>query len=47
MDQYTAVAEDLGAQPTAFVQFQMDKDARLNILRLSFDDGQAYQFTRE
>ena len=47
MGQYAAVAEDLGAQPTAFVQFQMDKDARLNILRLSFDDGQAYQFTRE
>ncbi len=45
--QYAAVAEDLGELPAAFVQFQMDKDARLNVLRLSFDDGQAYEFTRE
>ncbi len=44
---FAAVAEDLGPQPTAFVQFQMDKDANLNVLRLSFDDGQAYDFTRE
>ena len=36
-----------GQLPAAFVQFQMDKDARLNVLRLSFDDGQAYEFTRE
>jgi hypothetical protein len=33
--------------PNAFVQFQMDKEAELNVLRLSFDDGQAYDFTRE
>jgi hypothetical protein len=33
--------------PNAFVQFQMDKEAQLNVLRLSFDDGQAYDFTRE
>jgi CubicO group peptidase (beta-lactamase class C family) len=44
---FAAVAADLGPQPTAFVQFQMDKDAGLNVLRLSFDDGQAYDFTRE
>ena len=47
LGQFAAVAEDLGPLPTAFVQFQMDKDARLNVLRLSFDDGQAYEFTRE
>jgi CubicO group peptidase (beta-lactamase class C family) len=44
---FAAVAADLGPQPTAFVQLQMDKDAGLNVLRLSFDDGQAYDFTRE
>ncbi len=44
---FAAVAEDLGPMPNAFVQFQMDKEARLNVLRLSFDDGQAYDFTRE
>ena len=44
---FAAVAEDLGPLPYAFVQFQIDKDGRLNVLRLSFDDGQAYQFARE
>jgi hypothetical protein len=45
--QYAAVADDLGPSPNAFVQFQMDKDGKLNVLRLSFDDGQAYDFTRQ
>jgi CubicO group peptidase (beta-lactamase class C family) len=44
---YAAIAEDLGPSPNAFVQFQMDKDGKLNVLRLSFDDGQAYDFARE
>jgi CubicO group peptidase (beta-lactamase class C family) len=44
---YAAVSEDLGPDPMAFVQFQIDKDGRLNLLRLSFDDGQAYEFTRQ
>jgi hypothetical protein len=30
-----------------FAQFQMDKDAKLNLLRLSIEDGQAYEFRRE
>jgi CubicO group peptidase (beta-lactamase class C family) len=47
LDKFAAVAEDLGPMPNAFVQFQMDKEAELNVLRLSFDDGQAYDFTRE
>ena len=42
LDKFAAVAEDLGPMPNAFVQFQMDKEAELNVLRLSFDDGQAY-----
>ena len=33
--------------PYAFVRFLIDKDGRLNVLRLSFDDGQAYEFRRE
>ena len=27
-------------------QAQMDKDGKLNLLRLSFDDGQPYEFRR-
>jgi hypothetical protein len=41
------VAENLGPRPSGFVQFQMDKEGKLNLLRLSFDDGQAYEFRRE
>jgi len=44
---FAAVAEALGPLPNGFVQFQIDKDAKLNLLRLSLDDGQAYEFKRE
>lgn len=44
---FAAVAADLGPLPNGFVQFQIDKNAKLNRLRLSLDDGQAYEFTRE
>jgi hypothetical protein len=30
-----------------FAQFQMDKDGKLNLLRLSIQNGQAYEFHRE
>jgi CubicO group peptidase (beta-lactamase class C family) len=43
---FAAVAEALGPLPNGFVQFQIDKHAKLNLLRLSFDDGQAYEFKR-
>ena len=43
---FAAIAEDVGPSPRAFVQLQMDKDGRLNVLHLSFDDGQAYDFRR-
>ena len=33
--------------PNGFVQFQIDKSAKLNLLRFSFDDGQTYEFHRE
>jgi pimeloyl-ACP methyl ester carboxylesterase len=32
---------------TPHAQLQMDKDAKLNVLRLSFEDGSEYVFTRE
>ena len=44
---FAAVAEALGPVPNGFVQFQIDTEAKLNRLRLSFDDGQAYEFRRE
>jgi hypothetical protein len=47
LGRYAAIAEDLGPLPAAFAQFQIDKDGKLNVLRLSLDDGQAYEFFRE
>jgi hypothetical protein len=44
---FAPVAENLGPRPIGFVQFQMDKEGKLNLLRLSFADGQAYEFLRE
>ena len=43
---FASVVENEG-RPSGFVQFQIDKDGKLNLLRLSFDDGQAYEFRRE
>ena len=47
LGRFAAVADNLGPLPVGFVQFQMDKDGKLNVLRLSFDDGQAYEFKRQ
>jgi Domain of unknown function (DUF3471) len=44
---FASVVENEGPRPSGFVQFQIDKDGKLNLLRLSFDDGQAYEFRRE
>jgi CubicO group peptidase (beta-lactamase class C family) len=38
---------DLDYMTKGFVQFQMGKDGKLDLLRLSAEDGQAYKFTRE
>ena len=38
---------DLDYMTKGFAQFQMDKDGKLNLLRLSIEDGQAYEFRRE
>jgi CubicO group peptidase (beta-lactamase class C family) len=47
LGRFAAMVENLGPLPNGFVQFQMDKDAKLNLVRLSMDDGQAYEFRRE
>jgi hypothetical protein len=47
LGRYAEIADDLGPLPNGFVQFQIDQDAKLNLLRLSLDDGQAYEFHRE
>jgi CubicO group peptidase (beta-lactamase class C family) len=44
---FTPAVEGQGPRPSGFVQFQMDKDGKLNVLRLSFNDGQAYNFRHE
>jgi len=38
---------DLDYMTKGSAQFQMDKDGKLNLLRLSTEDGQAYEFRRE
>jgi CubicO group peptidase (beta-lactamase class C family) len=47
LGRFATIAEDLGPLPAGFVQFQIDKEGKLNVLRFSFDDGQAYEFVRE
>lgn len=47
LGRFVAMAENLGPRPNGFVQFQIDQEAKLGVLRLSFDDGQAYEFHRE
>lgn len=44
---FAAVAANLGPLPSAFAQFQSDKDGKPTILRLTFASGQAYDFRRE
>ena len=38
---------DLDYMIKGLAQFQMDKDGKLNLLRLSTQDGQAYEFRHE
>lgn len=44
---FVAVAENQGPLPVGFVQFVSAKDGKLDVLRLTFDDGQAYDFQRQ
>jgi CubicO group peptidase (beta-lactamase class C family) len=47
LGRFAAIAEDLGPRPSGFVQFQIDQEGKLGVLRLSFEDGQAYEFERQ
>ena len=44
---FAAMAANMGPLPFGFAQFQIDKDGKPTILRLTFVDGQAYDFRRE
>ena len=44
---FAAVAKNLGDQPNGLAQFQADATGKLAVLRITFDDGQAYEFRRE
>jgi CubicO group peptidase (beta-lactamase class C family) len=46
-EKFAAMAANLGPLPIAFAQFQNDKDGKPTTLRLTFSDGQAYDFKRE
>jgi hypothetical protein len=47
LGKFEAVVKNAGPLPNGFAEFQMDKDGKLSLLRLSFDDGQAYVFKRQ
>jgi CubicO group peptidase (beta-lactamase class C family) len=44
---FAQIAANLGPLPSAFAQFQSDKDGKPTILRLTVASGQAYDFKRE
>jgi CubicO group peptidase (beta-lactamase class C family) len=44
---FARTAANLGPIPVGFAQFQNDKDGKPAIFRLTFADGQAYDFKRE
>ena len=37
----------MGGQPIGFAQFEAGQDGKLGVLRLTADDGQAWEFRRE
>jgi hypothetical protein len=44
---FAAVAKNLGDEPNGFAQFQADAAGKLDVLRVTLEDGQAYEFRRE
>ena len=46
LGKFVALAEDLGPVPIGFVQFQIDREGKLNLLHLSVQDDQTYLFRR-
>jgi hypothetical protein len=47
LGKFEAVVKNSGPLPAGFAAFDMGADGKLSLLRLSFDDGQAYVFSRE
>ena len=47
LGKFEAVVKNSGPLPAGFAPFDMGADGKLSLLRLSFDDGQAYVFSRE
>jgi hypothetical protein len=47
LGRFAMIAEALGPLPAGFVQFQIDKDGKLNLLRMLLEDGPTYEFVRE
>ena len=41
---FAPVVANMDERPNGFAQFEIRKDGKLGVLRLSFDDGQAYDF---
>jgi hypothetical protein len=44
---FAAVAKNLGDEPNGLAQFQSDAAGKPAVLRITLDDGQAYDFRRE
>jgi CubicO group peptidase (beta-lactamase class C family) len=44
---FSAVAKNLGDEPNGLAQFQSDEAGKPAVLRITLDDGQAYDFRRE
>lgn len=44
---FVTMVANLDERPTAFAQFEADKDGKLAVLRVTFDNGQAYDLRRE
>jgi hypothetical protein len=37
----------MGERPSGFAQFEVGQDGKLGVLRLTADDGQAWEFRRQ
>jgi hypothetical protein len=44
---FAAVVASMGERPSGFAQFEVGQDGKLGMLRLTADDGQAWEFRRE
>jgi Beta-lactamase len=44
---FAAAVASMGERPLGFAQFAVGQDGKLGVLRLTTDDGQAYEFRRE